>query len=63
MFGEMQSCAGMAHDLRQLVLSGFNRHWPQVSPSSSNRSNANSCPFRKVHPARDSHREAESSHD
>jgi hypothetical protein len=29
-FGEVQSCAGMAHELRQLVLSGFNRLWPQV---------------------------------
>ena len=30
MFGEMQSCAGMAHELRQLVLSNLDRHRPQV---------------------------------
>jgi hypothetical protein len=29
-FGEVQCCAGMAHELRQLVLSNLDRHRPQV---------------------------------
>jgi hypothetical protein len=31
LFGEVQSCAGMVHELRQLVVFlSFDRHWPKV---------------------------------